>query len=92
MRSLFDLHAQGGDDAEIAKRYAVQHAGSWEAAEEHWEQLVMTLLQTSDMEALGVKAALRRAESEVRNLLAVTVHATGGKCPLCSRTQPDTLE
>ncbi|MFF5366324.1 MULTISPECIES: DUF6313 family protein [Streptomyces] len=82
--SLYDLCAAGGDDAKLAKQFADQwHGSDWAVAEDHWEQLVSRVLQTSEMDRYAPRAALRASERMTLNILKVYLPHQRSTCPIC---------
>ncbi|SOD83764.1 MULTISPECIES: DUF6313 family protein [unclassified Streptomyces] len=84
MRSLYDLHAEGGDEAKFAEQFTHQwHAGDWHAAEDHWEQLVVRMLRAKGLEMYSAESAMRQAEMYIRNFAETALPVPGSRCPLC---------
>ncbi|MEV8086349.1 DUF6313 family protein [Streptomyces nigra] len=84
MRSLYDLHADGGDEAKVAEQFTHQwHAGNWHAAEDHWEQLVVKVLQAKRLEMYSAENALREAEMHIQNFAESALPVPGSRCPVC---------
>jgi hypothetical protein len=90
VRSLYELHEEGGAPAEFVEKFAgTWHDGDWSLAEDHWERLVNKLLQSSDMEGLKRRDALRTAEQEALNLgLSLLRSPAATRCPLCAIASP----
>ncbi|MFD3373913.1 MULTISPECIES: DUF6313 family protein [unclassified Streptomyces] len=85
MRSLYDLHEEGGDAAAIAEQFASQwHADNWNVAEDHWEQLVSRMLKAKAMDMHSTESALRQAEMIIQNFAAASLPARGSRCPICA--------
>ncbi|MEY9994240.1 hypothetical protein ABIE67_006272 [Streptomyces sp. V4I8] len=84
MLSLYDLCADGGDDAKLAQQFAGQwHGSDWAVAEDHWEQLVSRVLQTRDMQRYTPRAALRVSERIALDILKVYLPHQRSTCPIC---------
>ena len=85
MRSLYDLHEEGGDAAEITEQFASQwHADDWTVAEDHWEQLVSRMLKAKVMDMHSPENALRQAEMIIQNFATTSLRVRGSRCPICA--------
>ncbi|WP_086559158.1 DUF6313 family protein [Streptomyces africanus] len=90
VRSLHELHEEGGAPAEFVEKFAAAwHDGDWNTAEDHWQLLVNRLLRSRDMEGLKRRDALRTAEREVQNLgLSLLRSGAPTRCPECAVAPP----